>query len=264
VRLFLRSFILTALIQQCLGQTSSRTILAVFAHLDDDVFAGALWAHYAQQGAKVQFVIVAQGTGGGRLGRVPGITTGQELARVYDEEVRCTCRELGIAPPIILRFGDGQLGKPVQPPWANLAEAEHELRGIILNLKPEAIITFGPEGVYGHPEHRLVGALVTQIVQSGAEGVGDRLLYMAFPKSRISEWHETEPFSAVEDRYLTVQVPYSESDLARFKRSFSCFKTQFLPHEMQKLPEELNRVWGGRLYLRPWFGSQKGEDVFGK
>jgi LmbE family N-acetylglucosaminyl deacetylase len=264
MKLFLQYLIVAALVSQAFSQRPGHTVLAVFAHQDDDVLAGPLWAHYAQQSTRVQFVIMAQGTGGERLGQIPGMAPGPEVARVYDDEVRCTCRELGIDPPIILRFGDGKLGAPATPPWANLANAEHELRKIISDLKPDAIITFGAEGVYGHPEHRLVGSLVTQVVQSGADGATDRLLYMAFPKSRISEWHESEPFHGVEDRYLTVQVPYSNSDLARFKKSFSCFKTQFLQDEMQRLPEELNRIWGGRLYLRPWFGSQKGNDIFSK
>ena len=104
--------------------------------------------------------------------------------------------------------------------------------------------------------------MVSQIVQSGADGAPSRLLYVGFPKDRISQWHEVEPFSAVETRYLTVRVPYSDAEFGRFQKSFSCFKTQFLPQEMRTLPEKLNNLWGGRIYLRPWFGSQKGDDVF--
>ena len=68
---------------------------------------------------------------------------------------------------------------------------------------------------------------------------------MLVPKDRISQWHEGEPFSAVETRYLTVRVPYSDAEFGRFQKSFSCFKTQFLPQEMRTLPEKLNNLWGG-------------------
>jgi LmbE family N-acetylglucosaminyl deacetylase len=262
MKLFFRCVLIAVFASQAPAQKSTHTILAVFAHADDHLFAGPLWAKYARLGTKVQLVIVAEGTGGGRLGEVPGVPSGPKLAHVYDEEARCSCRALGIEPPIILYLGDGELGKIPLPPWANLAHAEEELRRIVAETKPDAIITFGPEGVYGHPEHRLVVAVVSQIVQSGSEGSTSQLLYVGFPKDRISEWHEREPISAIENRYLTIRVPYSEADFTSFEKSLSCFKTQFLPQEMQSIPKEMNKVWGGRIYLRPWFGSQEGDTVF--
>ncbi len=49
-----------------------------------------------------------------------------------------------------------------------LGKLRASLVAIIDSLRPAAIITFGPEGGTGHPDHRLVGDVVTQIVQSDA------------------------------------------------------------------------------------------------
>jgi len=103
---------------------------------------------------------------------------------------------------------------------------------------------------------------VTELVQSGAEGAPAQLLYQGFPKDRQSAWHGDEPFSFVETRFLTVRVPYSETDVAAFRKAFACYKSQFRSEEMESYSKELEDIWDGHIYLRPWFGSEKGEDLF--
>ena len=59
--------------------------------------------------------------------------------------------------------------------WAPLAEVQGAVGRVLQDVHPDAVITFGPEGAYGHPDHRLVGTVVTQLVQAGAEGAPARL-----------------------------------------------------------------------------------------
>jgi LmbE family N-acetylglucosaminyl deacetylase len=121
---------------------------------------------------------------------------------------------------------------------------------------------FGPDGAYGHPDHCLAGDVVTRVVQSGAVGASRQLLYFGFPKDRLSHWHGQEPLSATEPSYLTVGVPYSKDDLLAFQKSLRCYKTQFLPEEIDALSKQADDLWGGRIYLRPWFGTEEGDDLF--
>jgi LmbE family N-acetylglucosaminyl deacetylase len=165
------------------AQKSPHTMMAVFAHADDEVFVGPLLAHYAHQGVKVHLVLITQ-SNESRPG-VPGIPTGSELTRVRAEEARCACHELGIEPLVILEFAVGQLGGVTRPPWGHLARAEREIRRLFAEIRPEVVITFGPEGAYGYPDHRLAGDVVTQVVQSGADGSPHKLFYSAYPKDRI-------------------------------------------------------------------------------
>src|SRR5258708_20541368 len=97
-----------------------KTILAVFAHPDDEIFVGPLLAHYARRGARIHLVIVTDGEKGGSPRA--GVPAGPELARVRAAEARCSCQELGIEAPELLGFKDGELGRLRNPPAGYLAE----------------------------------------------------------------------------------------------------------------------------------------------
>jgi len=253
------------------SQERNRTILAVFAHADDEGSVGPLLARYAREKADVYLVIVTRGE---KFAVQTNLSAGDAIAKVRAEEARCAAQALGIHPPILLQFDDGSLGERVRPPWARLAKVESELRKPLAELRPDVVITWGPEGGYGHPDHRLVGNVVTQLVQRKAEGAPRHLLYPGFPRGRVPEDPkpsdeqgstilEILPWAPVDMEYLTVQVPYSVADLNAAKKSYACYKSQFpnelLPRVMQQLHKD---VWQGRIYLRPWFGSAKGQDLF--
>ena len=238
-----------------------RTILAVFAHPDDETLVGPLLAAYARRGARVQLAIVTDGSQGTRPHA--GIPAGPELALARAEEARCSCRALGIEAPVLLGFKDGELGQRARPPWGPLAEVERALSKVFLDVRPDVVLTFGPEGGYGHPDHRLVGAVTTQLVQAGADGAPAVLLYPGLPKDRLPKRGEGDvPWSPTESRFLTVRVPYAAADLAAARAALACHKSQFRAEEIEPLTRFMDQVLGGRVYLRPWFGAGRAEDVF--
>ncbi|HYU41456.1 MAG TPA: PIG-L family deacetylase [Vicinamibacteria bacterium] len=237
-----------------------RTLLAVFAHPDDETLVAPLLAAYARRGVRVQLAIVTDGEKGTQAHAA--IPAGPELAKVRAEEARCSCRALGIAPPILLGFKDGELGKQSRPPWVPLAEVQAELAKLLARARPDAVITFGPEGAYGHPDHRLVGAVVTQLVQAGADGAPARLFYPGLPKDRLPQREGGIPWSPTEPRFLTVRVPYETADLAASRAALACHKSQFRAEELEPLTQFMAQVLGGRVYLRPWFGAAQADDVF--
>jgi len=235
-------------------------MLAVFAHPDDEAFVGPLLSHYARQGARVHVAIVTAGEKGGSP--LMGIPAGPEMARVRAEEVRCSCQELGVEAPSLLGFKDGELGRLNDPPAGYLREVVGAIRKLLLQLRPDVVITWGPDGGYGHPDHRLVGAVVTQIVQAGAKGMPSRLFYPGLPADRVSR-RPGDPLWAVTDpRFLTVRVPYDAVDLAATRKAFACHKSQFPAERAEVFLTWLHESWGGRVYLRPWFGGRTSEDVF--
>jgi len=237
-----------------------RTLLAVFAHPDDETLVAPLLAAYARRGAKVHLVVVTDGEKGTQPHA--GIPAGPELAKVRAEEARCSCRALGIEPPTLLGFKDGELGKQSRPPWGPLADVQGEIAKVLLQLRPDAIVTFGPEGAYGHPDHRLVGTVVTQLVQAGAEGAPARLFYPGFPKDRLPKREGGIPWSPTDPHFLTVNVPFDAKDLAASRAALACHKSQFRPEELEALPQFMEQVLGGRVHLRPWFGAARADDLF--
>src|SRR4029077_16396593 len=81
---------------------------------------------------------------------------------------------LGAKPPILLGFPDGKLGDYISDRTL-VYRLTDRLAAEIQRLHPDALITWGPDGGTGHPDHRLVSALVTQLVRAGAPGAPERL-----------------------------------------------------------------------------------------
>jgi len=146
-------------------ETQPKTILAVFAHPDDEAFVGPLLAHYARQGVRVHLAIVTE-AGKGPSPRT-GVPAGPELARLRAEEARCSCRELGIEAPSLLGFKDGELGRLNDPPAGYLAELvrESERR----RLETDAVRKLLPPDEASH------------LVSAATEASGELVLVMDSP-----------------------------------------------------------------------------------
>lgn len=243
------------------AQPKQRSLLAIFAHTDDWLFAGPALARYAREGVTVRIVSVTRGDRG--IPWPQGVPEGDELARVQGEEMRCASRELGAEPPVVLQFSDGELGKRIRPPWKETAAVREELLKLILEHNPDVVITFGPEGGYGHPDHRLVGAIVTEIVQQQSRPA-TRLAYPgiapeAFPTDLTKNFPPVAPTQA---RFLTVRVSYSRADFEVFRKALSCHKSQFPVAYLEGVLAALEKTWAGRIHFRPAFGTQRSDDLF--
>jgi LmbE family N-acetylglucosaminyl deacetylase len=70
---------------------SPRTLVAVFAHADDEGSAAPVLARYAREGAQVYMILASDGAAGGRR---TSVQEGAELARVRAEEARCATDDL--------------------------------------------------------------------------------------------------------------------------------------------------------------------------
>jgi LmbE family N-acetylglucosaminyl deacetylase len=186
-----------------------RVLLVVFAHPDDETFAGPVLARYAREGVKVYLAIATRGEKGAD-GRSP-IPPGDPLAKARRAEAECACQKLGIEPPIFFDLNDGELGAMTNPLGKNIQAVADNTEKLIAQLHSQVVVTWGPDGGYGHPDHRLVSDAVSQVIQSMPPGV--KLYYVGLTPKQAAplnrEWpppdsmahHESE-FS---DRERTVQ-----------------------------------------------------------
>src|SRR5205814_9521593 len=134
-------------------------VLAVFAHPDDERVVGPLLSRLAREGRETHLVIATDGSKGVRdFAHIPA---GPELAAARTKEAQCAGSRLSVRQLHILGLPDGGLAS-----FDVLGKLRSAVAAIIDSLKPAAIITYGPEGGTGHPDHRLVGDVTTQIVQS--------------------------------------------------------------------------------------------------
>jgi LmbE family N-acetylglucosaminyl deacetylase len=140
--------------------------------------------------------------------------------------------------------------------FEELGKLRTALVAIIDLLKPAALITLGPEGGTGHPDHRLVGNVVTQIVQSDARYANIDLLYASLPTERLRTAPRASPtVNGMTESLLTVRVPFEERDLVAGREEFACHRTQYAPAEMDSVNKYLAHAWNGRVWMRPWNGT---------
>jgi LmbE family N-acetylglucosaminyl deacetylase len=239
-----------------------RVLLAVFAHPDDETFAAPVLARYAREGVKVYLAIATKGEKG--ADEHAPIPPGDALAKARRAEAECACQKLGLEPPIFFDLNDGELGAITSPLAKNIQAVADETEKLIAQLHPQVVVTWGPDGGYGHPDHRLVSDAVTQVIQAAPPGV--KLYYVelspkqAAPVNRewppAIQWHTTDP------AFLTVNVSFTKADLESAHHALECHKTQFSPETIQKLEKAMEEGWAGQISFRGWNGAAASQDLF--
>jgi LmbE family N-acetylglucosaminyl deacetylase len=224
-------------------------IVAVFAHPDDERVIGPLLSRLAREGRETHLVIATDGSKGVTdFARIPA---GPELAAARTREATCAANRLGVRQLHIIGLPDGGLAS-----FEVLGKLRPALTAIIDSLKPAAIITFGPEGGTGHPDHRLVGDVVTQIVQGDARYADLDLLYASLPAERLRTAPPATPtVNGMTEALLTVRVPFTAGDLAAGREEFACHKSQYTPAQMDAVNRYLAHAWNGTVWLRSWNGT---------
>jgi LmbE family N-acetylglucosaminyl deacetylase len=142
------------------------TILSVWAHPDDESYCCAgLMAVAARAGHRVVCVTATRGElGSTDLERWPN---GPELAELRTKELAACLAEIGVTEHVWLDYPDGGCAG-IDP-----AEPIARIREIAAELRPDAVLTFGPDGSTYHPDHITVSRWTTEAVR----GTGAALLY---------------------------------------------------------------------------------------
>jgi LmbE family N-acetylglucosaminyl deacetylase len=234
-----------------------RTLLAVFAHPDDEQVVSPMLARYAREGVRVRLAIATDGRKGVR--EHAGIPAGEALAAARAAEARCACEKLGIQPPILMGLEDGALQVE-----ANRRALLERVAGLLEELEPDAIVTWGPDGVTGHTDHRMVSNIVTEVVQRGGAGASGPLFYAGLSAAGLPALRELgsapgggvpQDLTVVDDRFLPVRVAYRDEDARRATESLACHKTQYTPEEAATMSRMARLMENGAVRLRPWFGD---------
>lgn len=232
------------------GLAQSRSVLAVFAHPDDEVWwgTGAMLAKYAQDGHNVYLATVTSGQIG--ITSFANIPAGPELGAVREDELRCSAAALGIHPPTAFGFFDQGLTSSVV-----LDEVAKRLRKVIAEVRPEVIITHSPDGISGHIDHRLTSAITTEVFQeqSRLEYGPSKLYYIGYPTSKIplasGATDGRRVFRTVSDELFTTVVESSAGNAAA-DAALECHKSQTTASDRQSLKNYHRTSLGSMVYLR--------------
>jgi len=250
------------------AQTPPRRLVVLLAHADDETAAAPALARYAREGVQVSMVIATDGSGGSGsqtyLQRSDSGPVGDALVKARVEEARCAAAALGAQEPVLLAFPDGKLGDYLGDRGL-LGRLTDRIAKEIERLRPDVVVTWGPDGGTGHPDHRLVSDIATQLQRAGVAGMPDRLVYMYLPAAmfRLSNPQRGEPPMVIpQAKYFTVEVPFTAGDLEAAKKAIACHHSQFNAETLQRLLPEMERVWNGAVRFIPGSAAVSGGDLF--
>lgn len=112
---------------------------------------------------------IVYATAGDAAAPQTALAPGPAIAALRKGEARCASQALGLAEPRILDLGDGTLGAVTRPPGETLTRLRETIAQVMTDERPDVVITWGPDGGYGHPDHRLIGAVVTELLAGHAK-----------------------------------------------------------------------------------------------
>ena len=170
-----------------MSPSSRPSVLAVFAHPDDELFhGGALLGSLAQRGARVTLACATKGEAGKAH---PSVGPIADIGALRADELHAACAVLGIDAPRFLGFHDSarkeRLRRDDPRALANvdMLEVEGAILRVIQDVAPQIVITFDPHGGYYHPDHVAVHRAATAAFYSSGvmrERAPARLFYSTF------------------------------------------------------------------------------------
>ena len=177
-------------------------LVAVFAHPDDESFScGGTLAKAAADGHDVYLICATRGEEGEIIH--PDIDAeaypkGDARGRLRTEELKTTCRALGIHPPIFLDHHDS--GFPIEVGLNNpkafmnqgLLELERQLLPHLAKLTPDIMITFDPHGGYPHIDHVTIHRAATAAFWSAGGVMQPAPKRLFFPARSLETMREAK------------------------------------------------------------------------
>lgn len=245
-----------------------KTLVVLLAHADDEAPVAPILARYAREGVQIHTIITTDGSQGfgssGTIQRADSTPRGDSLVKARSAEARCSAEALGILPPIQLNFPDGKLGDFIGD-RSLLFRLTQRIATEMQRLHPDAVVTWGPDGGVGHPDHRLVSNIATQLMRAEAPGVPQRLYYMYLPVEGIRAMNPQRPEPPMlipVAKHFTVRVPFTPADLDATQRAMRCHRTQFTEEVEKRVFPAMARALNGKISLVPAFPTAGGTDLF--
>src|SRR3954466_6047329 len=243
-------------------------LMCVLAHPDDESLGtGGALAKSAAEGVGTYLVTATRGERG-RYGDSPESPGPAIVGKAREGELRAAAIELGLREVSFLDYEDGALAQ------ADAAEAQAKIAGHLRRIRPHVVITFGPEGAYGHPDHIAISQLTTAAIVCAADpsfrdpdGQGAhrvmKLYFIAWSEQKWSAYQAAlrrlvanvdgvERQAVPWPRWAITSVIDTAGVWQQVWRAVSCHKTQMSIYgRLQELPEDHQRaLWGTQEFYR--------------
>lgn len=253
-------------------------LMCVLAHPDDESLGmGGTLAKYASEGIHTHLVTATRGERG-RFGDAEVRPELRVVGETREAELRAAARELGIRTVDFLDYIDGDLD------LADPAEVQAKIAAHIRRIRPHVVLTFGPEGAYGHPDHiaisQFAGAAIVLAADSRFDTSGDvphrvsKFYYMAWSHAKWDAYQAAlKKLVSRVDGVERQAVPWSDWAITTVVdtrgvwptvwRAVCCHRTQMSIYgKLEHLSEEHHRaLWEIQEYYRVFSSVNGGRKV---
>ncbi|MBK8968253.1 MAG: PIG-L family deacetylase [Saprospiraceae bacterium] len=137
--------------------------MCIAAHPDDESFGmGGTLAKYAGEGVETAILMATRGERG-RYGLAEASPGPEIVGAARTQELLAAAARLGVTRVDFLDYMDAELDQA--PPGEIIPAIARHIR----REKPQVVITFGPEGGYGHPDHIAISQFATAAIVRAAD-----------------------------------------------------------------------------------------------
>jgi LmbE family N-acetylglucosaminyl deacetylase len=247
-------------------------LMAVLAHPDDESLGfGGVLAKCAAAGIETSLITATRGERGrfhGRPGDAAEHPGAPALGAIREQELRRAASALGIRDLSLLDYMDSELDR------APHAQVTAEIVSHLRRVQPDVVVTFGPEGAYGHPDHIAISQFTTAAVVAAADDrVTDRrgrpahlvskLYYLAWDdkawaayaeafKVLVSHVDGVVRAATAWPSWAITTVVDTRAAWPTVWRAVSCHETQISAYEKlaHLTPEHHEALWGSQSFYR--------------
>jgi N-acetyl-1-D-myo-inositol-2-amino-2-deoxy-alpha-D-glucopyranoside deacetylase len=180
------------------------TLLLVHAHPDDEsISTGGAMMKAKAHGHRVVLVTATRGEAG-EIYNMDEAESRPRLGEIRTEELRAAGDILGVDRQEFLGYRDSGMVDTAENKdtrsfhQARLDEAAGRLAVLIREERPDVVVTYAEDGVYGHPDH-IKAHFVTNAALDLVEQEGTpvkKLYYTAIPRSMMEEFVRQMPEEA--------------------------------------------------------------------
>ena len=200
-------------------------LLVVMAHPDDESMGcGGMILRHTRAGVPVSLICATRGEAG--WSGKPFGAKKEDLAQIRSGELEEAAAALGISDVQVWDYPDGGMS------GCDPQEITDCVWEQISKLRPKAVVGWGPDGVYGHPDHIAVGACTDLAVNAMAEGDRPALYHLAVDQQVANFYRDALRLTGGHELPLVVKdhvdvVLELDSDEVMMKlRAIDCHRSQ--------------------------------------
>lgn len=231
---------------------SSPGLLVIMAHPDDESMGtGGLILRHTRAGIPAHLVCATYGEAGW-TGRPIGARK-EDLAEIRATELEEAAGALGLAGVELWDYPDGGVGATDQQ------EITQRIWTEISRLRPRAVVGWGPDGGYGHPDHIAIGACTDSAVAAMTEGDRPALYHVAIDRATADFYAEAIRLEGGNPGSLPLQVQdtvdlvieLDQDEVMMKLRAIECHRSQLEDWRvtLRDHPNLLQRGYGHEPYI---------------